>query len=103
MARHLNFINGAWVPSQNGAFYPTHNPAHPDQVVGEFPRSDAADAGAALAAAEAARTAWARTPGPQRGALLLRFAQLLEEAKSELGRIITRSYERWVIEERPKP
>lgn len=28
-------------------------------------------------------------PGPQRGALLLRFAQLLEDSKGELGRIVT--------------
>ncbi len=89
MSRHLNFIQGTWVPSRSGVFYSTHNPAHPDQIVGEFPRSDAADVDAALGAAEAARTAWAQTPGPQRGALLLRFAQLLEDSKQELGRIIT--------------
>jgi aldehyde dehydrogenase (NAD+) len=89
MQRFQNFISGSWVPPQGGEHYATHYPAHPDQAVGEFPRSTAADVAAGVAAAEAARTAWADTPGPQRGALLSRFAQLLEESKNELGRIIT--------------
>ena len=89
MQRHHNFINGSWVPPHGDEHYTTHNPAHPDQAVGEFPRSGAADVAAAVTAAENVRTAWADTPGPQRGALLLRFAQLLEESKNEFGRIIT--------------
>jgi acyl-CoA reductase-like NAD-dependent aldehyde dehydrogenase len=40
-------------------------------------------------AAEAASPTWAETPGPRRGALLFRFAQLLEERKAELAKIIT--------------
>jgi acyl-CoA reductase-like NAD-dependent aldehyde dehydrogenase len=88
MSRHLNFINGSWVPAASGSFYSTQNPARPSELVGEFPRSDVADVTAAVAAAEGARAAWASTPGPQRGALLLRFAQLLDDSKQELGRIV---------------
>ncbi len=40
-------------------------------------------------AADRAARVWGATPGPQRGAILFRFAELLEAAKPELARIIT--------------
>ena len=89
MQTHSNFIAGKWLPPEGGRCYATRNPAHPEQALGEFPVSTRADAETAIAAAESARGSWAETPGPQRGALLFRFAQLLEESKSELGRIVT--------------
>jgi len=89
MQRYANYVNGQWAAPQTGEYYTTHNPAHPGETLGEFPRSSQADVAAALAAAQNAFPSWAATPGPQRGALLFRFAQLLEEARNELGRIIT--------------
>ncbi len=87
--RHANYIGGQWKSPLTGQYYTVRNPARPSQVVGEFPSSGAADAEAAVAASVAAREGWAATPGPQRGAILFRFAQLLEESKTELGRIVT--------------
>jgi aldehyde dehydrogenase (NAD+) len=69
--------------------YAIHNPARPDECLGEFADSTEADATAAVDRAASAAAAWAYTPAPQRGALLFRFAQLLEESKNELGRIVT--------------
>lgn len=89
LERHANYIDGKWMPPQTGSYYTIHNPAHPLQLLGEFPASGKADADAAVAAAVAARDGWAATPGPQRGTILYRFAQMLEEAKAELGRIVT--------------
>jgi aldehyde dehydrogenase (NAD+) len=89
LERHRNYIGGRWTPPHTGKYYTIHNPAQPRQLLGEFPRSGVADADAAVAAAVAAREGWAATPGPQRGAILYRFAQLLEESKAELGRIVT--------------
>jgi aldehyde dehydrogenase (NAD+) len=89
MQKYANFIAGKWVPADSGTYYVTHNPAHPEQELGEFPNSGTADAAAAVAAADAAFPLWAQAPGPQRGALLYRFAQLLEDSKSELAKIIT--------------
>jgi alpha-ketoglutaric semialdehyde dehydrogenase len=89
MQRHTNFIAGKWVPAQDGGFYETYNPAHPTQALGEFPSSMRPDAEAAVDAAEAALPVWEETPAPQRGALLFRFAQLLEDSKGELAKIIT--------------
>ncbi len=89
MHKHANFISGKWTPPVDANYYATCNPAHPDRALGQFPSSGRPDVEAAVGAAKEAFRCWAATPGPQRGALLYRFAQLLEESKSELARIIT--------------
>jgi aldehyde dehydrogenase (NAD+) len=89
MQQHHNFIGGEWVPASNGARYAIHNPARPDECLGEFADSGDADVSAAVDAAACAAAAWASTPPPQRGAMLFRFAELLEASKQELGRIVT--------------
>ncbi len=89
MRKHSNYINGKWTDPVGGGYFPIHNPAHPTEILGEFPNSGGADVEAAVTAAAGAAREWATVPGPQRGALLFRFAQLLEEAKNDLGRIVT--------------
>ena len=89
MERHHNYIAGKWAPSQTGDYYQSHNPACPSQILGEFPRSDAADVDAAVASASTARAIWEQIQAPQRAAILLRFSQLLLDSKDELARIIT--------------
>jgi acyl-CoA reductase-like NAD-dependent aldehyde dehydrogenase len=89
MVRHQNYIAGRWVPAEGGDHYQSHNPACPSQIVGEFPRSGAADVEAALASAGTARATWNQTQAPQRAAILLRFSQLLMDSRDELARIIT--------------
>ncbi len=89
MDKHANFIGGQWVAPASAGYYVTYNPAHPAQALGEFPSSGKEDSDAAVAAAQTAFPGWGGTPGPQRGALLFRFAQLLEDSKKELARIIT--------------
>ena len=41
---HKNYIGGRWVESVTGRTYQVHNPAHTDQIVGEFQTSGAEDA-----------------------------------------------------------
>jgi len=89
MQRHHNYIAGNWVAPQRGDYYQSHNPACPSQILGEFPRSDAADVDAAVASASAARAIWEQIQAPQRAAILSRFSQLLLDTKDELARIIT--------------
>ena len=89
METHHNFIAGEWTPASTGEAYSIWNPARPREQLGCFARSSEEDTGAAVAAAASTAAIWAATPGPQRGALLYRFAQLLEESKSELARIVT--------------
>jgi aldehyde dehydrogenase (NAD+) len=89
MEQYANYIGGKWTGPASAEYYVTHNPAHPDQNLGRFPASGKPDAQAAVAAADAATAGWQQTPGPQRGAILYRFAQLLEDSKDELARIVT--------------
>ena len=89
MPHHSNVIGGRRVASSAGADYVIRNPARPGERLAEFADSTSADVTAAVDAADRAAAAWAATPGPQRGAILFRFADLLEEARTELARIIT--------------
>ena len=43
MTAPSNFIAGEWRPSAAGNTYEKHNPARPDEVVGEFPSSTRED------------------------------------------------------------
>jgi acyl-CoA reductase-like NAD-dependent aldehyde dehydrogenase len=89
MSLHHNLIRGEWVPASGRATYAIHNPARPGDRLGEFADSTPTDVAAAIEAAAAAAPAWASVPGPQRGALLFRFAERLEASTDELARIVT--------------
>jgi aldehyde dehydrogenase (NAD+) len=82
-------VAGRRVAASAGAVYAIHNPARPRERLAAFADSSSADATAAVDAADQSARAWGATPGPQRGAILFRFAELLEAAKPELARIIT--------------
>ncbi len=89
MEKHDNFIDGEWLASCSGSCYPIFNPARPRECLGEFANSMETDISRAVQSAVCAARSWADTPAPQRGTVLFRFAGLLEDAKRELGRIIT--------------
>jgi aldehyde dehydrogenase (NAD+) len=59
-------------------------------VLGSFPRSGAAEVDRAVAAAKAAFEDWRLVPGPERGNVLFRFAELLRAHKGELVDLMTR-------------
>jgi acyl-CoA reductase-like NAD-dependent aldehyde dehydrogenase len=77
-----NYINGEWV---DGPTFENRNPANTDEVVGLFVKGSAADVHRAAEAAEAAFPAWANMPGPARGALLFKVADILEKKFDQLG------------------
>jgi acyl-CoA reductase-like NAD-dependent aldehyde dehydrogenase len=95
-----NLIGGAYRPSASGRTFESRNPAHRDDVVGVFPRSDATDVDAAVAAARAAFDDWRRTPAPARAAIILRAAELLAERKEEFARLMTREMGKVLTEAR---
>ena len=90
MTRFKNFIGGKWVAAKGGAWFEDRNPADLDDVVGEFPSSDAKDVDAAVAAAKKAYDGWRRTPAPKRGELLFRVGEILTRRKEEIARAMTR-------------
>src|ERR1041384_1444573 len=65
------------------------NPAT-GEVIESFPRSSAGDVDRAVEAARAAWEEWRLVPAPERGNILFRFAQLLEQSKPELSDLMTR-------------
>jgi aldehyde dehydrogenase (NAD+) len=77
-----NYINGEWV---DGPTFENRNPANTEEVVGLFVKGSAADVHRAAEAAEAAFPAWANMPGPARGALLFKVADILEKKFDQLG------------------
>jgi aldehyde dehydrogenase (NAD+) len=87
---HLNYIGGRWVPSDGGETFESRNPANPAEVVGIFQRSTVADVDRAMAAARAAAPGWAAMPAPERGLILDRVANLLEERRADIARTIVR-------------
>jgi acyl-CoA reductase-like NAD-dependent aldehyde dehydrogenase len=76
------------------------NPAALDDVVGVFPRSAAADAAAAVGAAEAAAPGWRATPTVARGKLLLALARSLRSREEEVVAAITREQGKPLAESR---
>lgn len=82
-----NYINGVWV---DGPTFENRNPANTEEVVGLFVKGTAADVAAADEAAQAAFPAWANMPGPSRGKLLFKVADILERNIDQIASDMTR-------------
>lgn len=83
------FIGGTWQDAASGRRFAVENPAT-EETLTEVARSDERDVDAAVAAARAAFTgAWAQQSPAQRGVLLFRLADLLDQHREELAQLIT--------------
>lgn len=80
-----NYIGGEWRPAQSGRTFAIAHAAEHGRTLGHFADSDAADVELAVASADAAFAVWSALPGPDRGSILLRFADLLELDRDELA------------------
>ncbi|AEE65836.1 aldehyde dehydrogenase [Bordetella pertussis] len=85
-----NYIGGQWVACAAGKTYPNVNPADTDDIVGRFQASQAEDAAAAVAAAQAAFDGWRNLAVSKRAALMQRAADYLEAHAEQFGRELTR-------------
>ena len=90
MTTFKNFIAGQWVAPSTGAYFENRNPADTRDLVGNFPKSGAADVEAAVASAKRGFELWRRTPAPLRGDVLRRIGDLLSSRKAELADLMTR-------------
>ncbi|MFQ5575654.1 MAG: aldehyde dehydrogenase family protein [Anaerolineae bacterium] len=82
------FINGEWVNALSGNTYPVENPAN-GQTIDTVPLGDAADARAAVDAAEAAFEGWAATAPDKRADLLRAGIANVKASLSELAALLT--------------
>ena len=85
-----NFINGQWVESKSTRIVERQNPANTDEVVARIPLSSRQEMKEAITAARAAFPAWRDTPAPNRGRILFKATQLMQEQKNEFARLLTR-------------
>lgn len=93
-----HFIGGEWIESKL-AGTPVFNPSI-GEVIAECPVGTAAEANAAVAAAQAAFPAWMETPPVERARILFKFRQLLEDHFDELVQGNTREHGKTLAESR---
>ncbi|WP_404380475.1 NAD-dependent succinate-semialdehyde dehydrogenase [Caenispirillum salinarum] len=82
------YIDGQWTRGESGATFAVTNPAT-GAVIDHVPDGGAADAAAAIAAAEAAFADWSRTTAYQRSAYLYRAWQIMTERSEDLARTMS--------------
>ncbi len=78
------FIGGEFVDAVDGGTVEVLNP-HDCSVLADVAEARQADVDRAVAAAKAAADGWRTTPAAERGRLLLRLADLIEERTDELA------------------
>ncbi len=94
-----NFIGGVWLESHSGETFETYNPAT-ETLIAPVAKSGADDVDAAVKAAKVAYQQWRLTPAPRRGEILFRVAQVLQERKEDLARLMTQEMGKILIETR---
>lgn len=97
-----NYIDGEWAESETGDTFEITNPANTNEVVGRAQQSNQEDVGRAIEAAVAAKEGWKATPGPTRGKILKRTAELLADRKEELAKTLSAEEGKTLIEARPE-
>lgn len=82
--QYENFIGGEWTPPVGGEYMDNVSPIN-GEVFCRVPRSQEEDIEKALDAAHAAKDAWGRTSPQERGNILLKIADRLEENLEKLA------------------
>ncbi|HZD40538.1 MAG TPA: aldehyde dehydrogenase family protein [Terriglobales bacterium] len=85
-----SYIDGQWFHPQSNRLVRNLNPADPDDVIAEFPAATPQDVQRAIEAAQAAFQKWKKTPGPERGRVIWRAANLARQRADEIARTLTR-------------
>nr|XP_018914199.1 PREDICTED: uncharacterized protein LOC109042090 [Bemisia tabaci] len=83
-----SYVNGAWVPASSGKLFECLNPAN-GKSIGSVPDMDSKDTEVALKAAAEAFKTWQKTTAKERGILLRKWFDILEQKKDTLAKIIT--------------
>jgi acyl-CoA reductase-like NAD-dependent aldehyde dehydrogenase len=100
MTRYKNYIDGKFVDTKSGRTFENRNPANNDDVIGIFPKSNAADLSDAVVAAKKAFKGWCAMPWPKRSEIMRHAAELLIKSKEELSRLMTREMGKVIKETR---
>ncbi len=84
------FIDGQWIPAEGGETFETYHPAT-GEVIAQVAEGDTADVDKAVAAARKAfdEGPWGKMDARERGAIMYRLADLIEEELEELAALET--------------
>jgi acyl-CoA reductase-like NAD-dependent aldehyde dehydrogenase len=85
-----SYVDGKWYHPNSPRLVRNVNPADPDDLLAEFPAATAVDVGRAIDAAQSALRGWKNTPGPERGRVLWRAADIARQRVDEIARTLTR-------------
>ena len=85
-----SYVNGSWYHPASTAVTRNINPADTSDVIAAFPLATPADVRLAIDAAGAAWRSWKKTPGPERGRVLWRAAEISRRRADEIARVLTR-------------
>jgi acyl-CoA reductase-like NAD-dependent aldehyde dehydrogenase len=85
-----SYVNGKWHQPASKKISRNINPADTGDVIAEYPLATAADVRLAIDAAVAAFPTWKKTPGPERGRVLWRAADIARRRVDEIARTLTR-------------
>jgi acyl-CoA reductase-like NAD-dependent aldehyde dehydrogenase len=85
-----SYINGRWLQPAAKKISKNINPADTSDVIAEYPLATAADVRVAIDAAVKAWPAWKKTPGPERGRVLWRAADIARRRVDEIAQTLTR-------------
>jgi len=84
------YIDGEWVPAEDGDTFAVENPADTTETVNEYAKGSNEDAQKAISAAAEAQDDWEAMPAPDRGAILRETGQILEDRKEDLTELLSR-------------
>lgn len=95
-----NLIAGEWRDSSSRETFQDINPGDTRDIIATFPQSNREDALAAIDAAEEAQKNWQKISSPQRGKILFKAAEIIEQRKEEFARVLTREEGKVLAESR---
>ena len=87
--RHQNRINGQWLHSCTARDYPLYDPADTRCHVHSYPLSAERDVVAGVESAAGAFDHWRKVPVAEKAAIMRRAAQLIEDNREQIARLIT--------------
>jgi acyl-CoA reductase-like NAD-dependent aldehyde dehydrogenase len=82
-------IGGKWTEAVNKEFFQIENPAKKGSVIAQVPRATSADVDIAVQAANEAFQSWRKVPARERGKLLWKIADAVEQQAEELARLLS--------------
>jgi betaine-aldehyde dehydrogenase len=99
MKRLRMYINGEFVESHRGSYFPVIDPST-EEIIAEVPDADEKDVNGAVAVAKAAfdSGAWPQTTAQERGRILFRLAERVRKESAKLAELEARNSGKPIVE-----